>query len=134
MTNYISLKAGLFKFLLAQGITTYVYYRELPQNPSYPATVYTMTDDYTADEHQQGPGLRRAVLQVDVLAESVAEVEEAAEKYYALLAGYRGTLSVPGFTSVSIRDEGANLDTAFFNESLNKKIEIRGRSFEVTYK
>lgn len=133
MSDYQSLKAGLYSFLAANAITPYIYLRELPQNPSYPATVYDVTRDDTIDIHQQGPGLRASIVQIDVLAETVAAAEEAMEKYYLLLAGYKGSLGVAGFTNVAIYDEGLNLDMGFENESTGGKIEIRGRSFRVTY-
>lgn len=128
-----SIKLGIYDFIKRLKITTYCYMRELPQNPSYPATVYNLTDDYTSDIHQQGPGLREAIVQIDVLAETVKAAEEAMESYYVALAGYRGSLGIAGFTDVCIYDEGMNLDEAFENESLNNKVEIRGRAFRIIY-
>ena len=127
-----SIRAGIYNKLVALAITPYVYHNELPQNPSYPATVYDVISDVTIGHtHDSGVvGFRRTRVQIDVFAESVSEAEEAMEAYFAALAGFKGSigdgLSPEQFTDVSIFDEGANpdLDSAWQDDPTLSLIHI----------
>lgn len=134
-----SIKAGIYKFLEAAAVTPYLYHRELPQNPSYPATVYDIISDITiCHTHDPGVvGFRRARVQIDVFAETVAEAEEAMEAYFALLAGYIGSMgdgeSPEQFTDVSVFDAGSNPDLDYEAEPTLRALEGRSRDFMILY-
>jgi hypothetical protein len=132
MTRY-SIKNGLNIFLQAAKITPYVYLRELPENPSYPATVFEIISDivisHTHDTNVVG--FRQARVQVDVYALTVAEAEDAMEKYFEMLAGFSGSLGA-GY-DVAIFDEGANPDPSFENEPTLNTVEARSRDFMILY-
>jgi hypothetical protein len=129
-----SIKAGIYAFLKAAAVTPYLYHRELPQNPAYPATVYDLISDINlVHTHDQATGPRQARVQLDVHALTVAEAEDAMERYFALLAGYSGSLGVSGFTDVAIFDEGANPDLSFEEEPTLRRIEGRSRDFMILY-
>ena len=135
MTEFFSIKKAIYLFLTDKAITPYLYYRELPQNPTYPATVYDVISDIAIDHtHDYGVvGFRRARVQLDVYAETVEPAEDAMEKYFASLAGFKGSLGVPGFTDVSIFDAGSNPDLDFEEEPTLRRIEGRSRDFMILY-
>jgi hypothetical protein len=132
MTRY-SLKTGLNIFLKAAGITPYLYHRELPQDPSYPATVYDIVSDInTCHTHDRVNGPRQARVQIDVYAETVAAAEDAMEQYVELFTSYSGDLGA-GFLDVAIFDEGANPDLDFESEPTLRHLEGRSRDFMILY-
>jgi len=129
-----SIKAGIKNKLVSMGFTPYVYHYDLPQNPRYPATVYWIVDDF-AIGHTHDPlvvGFRKARVQIDVYALTIAEVENAMESYVAALAGYIGNLSdgqsPETVWDVSIFDEGENPPERFKDQAVLK--EVRGRSHD----
>src|SRR3972149_535745 len=135
----LSIKAGIYNKLLALNITPYIYGRELPQNPNYPATVYYVISDVVIDNvHDEGVHcFRRARVQIDVYARTVAEAETAMEDYFAALDNFSGSIgddmSPSQFTDVCIWDEGANPDLDFESESTLRDIEGRSRDFMILY-
>lgn len=134
-----SIKAGIYNYLSAQAVTPYVYHRELPQNPSYPATVYSVISDITIGHtHDTNVvGFRRARIQIDVFAQTVDAAEDAMEQYFSLMAGFKGSigngLSPAQFTDVSIFDGGANPDLDFEDQATLRRIEGRSRDFLILY-
>ena len=134
-----SIKAGVYNKLITLALTPYVYHRELPQNPSYPATVYDRIDDFPVNHTHDHlvVGFRKARFQIDVYGLTVAEAEDAMEGYVAALAGFIGPigdgLSPPQFTDVSILDAGANPDLSFEEEPLLRHIEGRSHDFIIIY-
>ena len=143
MADYYSIKAAVFSFLKAQAITPYIYHRELPQNPSYPATIYDVIDDVTVcHTYDKVVGPRRARVQLDVIGETsdIDAIEEAMEKYYVVMAGFSGSLGVAGYEDVAIFDGGANPIYDFRSEfsmmesePLLKNLEVRSRDFMFLY-
>lgn len=135
MKDYVSVRAALFAFLKANGVTPHIYHRDLPQNPEYPATVYDIISDVTIGHtHDHGvTGFRRARVQLDVFAEDVATVEQAMEKYFNLLAGFKGSLGTSGFKDVSVFDLGSNPDMDFLAQPTLRLIEGRSRDFQILY-
>jgi hypothetical protein len=134
VTEYKSIKAALNSFLKEAAITPYVYARELPQDPDYPATVYDVISDINlVQTHDQVTGPRQARVQIDVYAMTVAEAEDAMERYFNLLAGYSGSLGVPGYEDVAIFDEGSNPDLDFEAEPTLRQLEGRSRDFMILY-
>jgi len=129
----ISIKAAVYGFLKDQAITPYLYHRELPQNPSYPATVYDIISQPPIElTHDVGTvGFRQARVQIDVYALTVAEAEDAIERYFLLLSSFSGSLGVAGFFDVDIWDEGANPDMDFEEEPTLRQIEGRSRDFMI---
>lgn len=129
----ISIKAALYGFLKDQAITPYLYHRELPQNPSYPATVYDLVSQPPVDltEDVGVVGSRKARVQIDVYALTVSEAEDAMERYFELLGSYSGSLGVPGYADCDIWDEGANPDMDFEEEPTLRHIEGRSRDFMI---
>jgi hypothetical protein len=133
MTRF-SIKTGINLFLQAAKVTPCVYLGELPQNPSYPATVFDVVSDVVIN-HTHDPnvvGFRRARVQIDVFALTMAEAEDVMERYFELLAGYMGELGA-GFENVSIFDAGQNPDLDFKNEPTLRNIEGRSRDFYILY-
>jgi hypothetical protein len=133
-----SIKAGIYNKLLSLAVTPYIYHRELPQNPSYPATVYDVISDINlCHTHDHVTGPRQARVQIDVYAETVAAAEAAMEAYFTELAGFSGSigdgLSPSQFTDVAIFDEGANPDLDFEQEPILRQIEGRSRDFMIVY-
>lgn len=134
-----SIKAGIYNFLSAGAVTPNIYHRELPQNPDYPATVYDLISDVTIGHTHDAlvTGFRRARVQIDVYAETVSDAENAMESYFALMAGFTGSigdgLSPQQFTDVSIFDSGANPDLNFEDEPTLRMIEGRSRDFIILY-
>lgn len=133
MSEYTSIKAGIYMYLTDLAITPYIYHRELPQNPSYPATVYDIVSQPAVElTHDIGTvGFRYARVQIDVYALTVAEAEEAMERYFEILKDFSGSLGVPGFTDVDIWDEGANPDLDYEEEPTLRQIEGRSRDFMI---
>lgn len=134
-----SIKAVVYSILKTAAITPHIYHGELPQNPSYPATVYDVVGDITIGHTHDNlvVGFRRARVQIDVFAESVSEAEEAMEAYFALMAGFKGSigdgLSPEQFTDVSIFDAGANPDLDYQAEPTLRALEGRSRDFMILY-
>lgn len=135
----ISIKAGIHHKLVELAVTPYVYHRELPQDPSYPATVYDVVSDVTIGHTHDNliVGFRRARVQIDVFAETVDAAEDAMEQYFAALAGYAGALGIgespDAFLDVSIFDAGANPDLDFEAEPTLRRLEGRSRDFIILY-
>lgn len=135
----LSIKAGIYNKLVSLAITPYIYHRELPQNPRYPATVYNVVSDVAINHTHDNlvVGFRRARVQIDVYALSVEEAEVAMEAYFAALAGFQGSIgdgfSPSQFTDVSIFDEGANPDLDYEEEPTLRNLEARSRDFMILY-
>lgn len=131
-----SIKAGLNDFLNRLGITAYIYMRELPQNPSYPATVFDVIDQVPIGRsHDTGVlPFREARVQIDIYAETVEEAEDAAERYFEAIGNYDGSLGVPEFSYVSIRYESNNPDPTFEEEPTLREIEGRSTDYKILYK
>jgi hypothetical protein len=134
-----SIKAGIANKLAALAVTPFIFHRELPQNPTYPATVYDVISDTVVGHTHDNlvVGFRRARIQIDVYAETVAEAEDAMENYFAALVGFKGSigddLSPSQFTDVSIFDIGSNPDYDFEEEPTLRHIEGRSRDFTILY-
>jgi hypothetical protein len=134
-----SIKAGIYNKLLSLGITAHIYYRELPQNPSYPATVYDVISDVViGNVYDSGVHcFRRARVQLDVYALTVAAAEAAMEAYFDALDNFSGSLgggeSPSPFQDVVIFDEGANPDLDYEAEPTLRQIEGRSRDFMILY-
>ena len=58
----MSFKIAVYRKLVSLGLTPKIYYRELPQNPTYPATVYDFVSEVPVDlTHDVGVvGFRKA--------------------------------------------------------------------------
>lgn len=136
MTNYYSLKMGINSFLVTNAITPYIYHRELPQNPSYPATVYDIIDQVPMGRsHSEGVlPFREARVQIDMYAQTVEEAENILELYFNAMGSYDGSLGAPGFSDVSIRYESTNPDMSFESEPTLRQIEGRSMDFKILYK
>lgn len=134
-----SIKAGIYNKFAELAITPYIYHRELPQNPQYPATVYDLISDVVIGHTHDNlvTSFRRARVQIDVYAETVGAAENAMEEYFVALAGFKGSigngLSPSQFTDVSIFDLGANPDLDFEEEPTLRMIEGRSRDFSILY-
>lgn len=131
------IKANFYQLLRTAAITPHIYFGELPQNPSYPATVYDFVSQPPVDlTHDVGVvGFRKARVQIDVFAETVAEAEAAIEAYYELLKSYSGSvgdgLSPETVIEMDIWDEGQNPDMDFEEEPTLRHIEGRSRDFMI---
>ena len=75
-----SVKPYIYNLLSSAAITPYIYHHELPQDPSYPATIYDVISQPPVDlTHDKGTvGFRKARIQIDVIAESVDAAEVVA--------------------------------------------------------
>ncbi|RPH38359.1 hypothetical protein EHM92_00310 [bacterium] len=132
-----SIKATIYRILSSAAITPYIYHGDLPQNPSYPATVYDIISQPAADltEDVGVVGFRKARIQIDVYAQSVGAAEDAMERYYELLKSYSGSIgdgaSPETVIDCDIWDEGANPDMDFEDEPTLRQIEGRSRDFMI---
>jgi len=130
-----SIKWAIYKILKTAAITPHIYARELPQNPSYPATVYDIVSQPPVElTHDVGVvGFRQARIQIDVYALTVAAAESAMEAYYELLKSYSDVIgddaSPETTVDVDIWDEGQNPDMDFEEEPTLRHIEGRSRDF-----
>jgi hypothetical protein len=71
-------------------VATRIYPDYFPQSEQLPAIAYTLEDDST-QQTQQGPsGMREAVYQINVWAETRREVMAVAREVRSALDGYRG--------------------------------------------
>lgn len=133
----MNIKGYFYSILKTAAITPYIYHRELPQNPSYPATVYDFISQPPVDlTHDVGTvGFRKARVQIDVYALTVAQAESAIEAYFELLKSYVGSIgdgeSPETVIEVDIWDEGANPDMDFEEEPTLRAIEGRSRDFMI---
>lgn len=114
------------------GAPTYgtrVYPDELPQDPTFPAIVYTEIftgSDYTHD----GPdGVRRSRFQVDCMALTPDEAIAIRREALARLSGFKGEVGSPPIVVQGIFHDGGNADTA--SEMLNAGPRVRLKRFEV---
>jgi len=134
-----SIKAGIYNKLLELSVTPHIYLRELPQPPEYPATVFDVISDVViGNVYESGAHcFRRARVQIDVYALTVAEAEDAMESYFDALDAFSGALgsgsSPSEFSDVAIFDEGANPDPEFEAEPTLRQIEARSRDFMILY-
>ena len=134
----MSFKIAIYRKLVSLGLTPKIYYRELPQNPTYPATVYDFVSEVPVDlTHDVGVvGFRKARMQIDVYALTTAQVEAAIEGYFAALKSFSGVLSdglSPATTwDCDIWDEGGNPDQSF-NDSTLRHIEGRSHDFMIHF-
>lgn len=131
-----NLKEGLNAFLTASAITALVYHQDLPQNPTYPATVFDVIDQIPVGRnHDNGVlPMREARVQIEVFAETLAAAESAAEQYFELLGNYDGSLGVAGLTNVSIRWDADNPDPlAPLDTVILRTLFARSMDFIVLY-
>jgi hypothetical protein len=134
----MSFKIAVYRKLVSLGLTPKIYYRELPQNPSYPATVYSLISQAPVDlTHDVGvTGFRQARFQIDAYALTVAQAETAIEAYFEALKSFSGVLSdglSPETTyDCDIWDEGRNPDQSF-NDSTLRHIEGRSHDFMIHF-
>jgi hypothetical protein len=135
----ISVKAFVYRKLVALGYTKFIYEGALPKNPRYPATVYVVIDHAPADlTHDEGVvGFRKARLQLEVYAESIDEVEDIAERYWAALRSVHGLvgdgLSPETSLELDFYDDGKNPDMDFEDMVALKGIYGRSHDFIVHF-
>jgi hypothetical protein len=134
----MSFKIAIYRKLVSLGLTPKVYHKKLPQNPTYPATVYEFVSEPPVDlTHDVGVvGFRKARIQIDVYALTTAQAEAAIEGYFEALKSFSGVLSdgnSPATTyDCDIWDEGGNPDQSF-NDSTLRHIEGRSHDFMIQY-
>lgn len=135
----MTLQIALYRKLVALGITPNVYEEELPQNPTYPATVYSMIDAVPVGRsHDTGVmPFRDERFQIDVFAETVPVAKAAIERYFSELGSFDGVISdgesPETLHDVTIRYEATNPNQSFRDE---KALSVVGRSmdFKIFYK
>lgn len=89
---------------LAALVSRRIYPDYFPQSEQLPAIAYTLEDE-SSPQTQQGPsGMREAVYQINVWADTRREVMEMAREVLIALNGYRGA-----FKSIPV--SGAFLDS-----------------------
>jgi hypothetical protein len=131
------IKVTINTILKTAAITPHIYLGELPQNPAYPATVFDVVSQPAVElTHDIGVvGFRKARVQIDVYALTVAAVEDAIERYYELLKSYSVTYgdgeSPEVFTDYDIWDEGQNPDMDFNDEPTLRNVFGRSRDFMI---
>ena len=134
-----TIKAAIYKKLVALGITKWVYESSLPRNPRYPATVYQLIDTAPTDlTHDEGVvGFKKTRLQIEVYAEDVAEAESAIGQYFEALKSFSEPLgdglSPETSYDVDTWDEGQNPDMDFENEVTLAEVTGRSRDFMIHY-
>ena len=134
-----SIKGAIYTKLVALAITPKVYHNELPQNPSYPATVYSLISQAPVDlTHDVGvTGFRQARIQIDVYALTVSQAETAMEAYFEAFKSFSGILGdglSPETTyDCDIWDEGGNPDMSFEEETTLRHVEGRSHDFMIHY-
>jgi hypothetical protein len=135
----LSIKAFIAKKLADLAITQFVYADDLPKDPRYPATVYSVIDSTPGDlTHDVGVvGFRKARVQLDVYALDFDEAEAAIEQYFETFKSFSDDLgdgqSPETFLNVDIWDEGQNPDMDFEDESTLKAVTGRSRDFMVHF-
>lgn len=65
---------------------------ELPQNPTYPAVTYSLSDQQAAITHDQAVGPEEATIQVSAWSKSYKQARELADLIVDALLGYSGTV------------------------------------------
>jgi hypothetical protein len=134
-----SIKGALYIKLVALAITSKVYDEELPQNPTYPATVYDLVDENPIGRNHDGAApFREARVQIDVFALSGFEADTLIEQYFDALQSFDGILgdgqSPETQYDVSIRYENTNPKQIFTDESALKTVRGRSMDFMILYK
>jgi hypothetical protein len=77
-------------------VSTRIWYKVLPQNPTYPALTFFEVDDLRYQTHDQTVGLSHARFQFDAWAETKDEVETLIEAIVDLWAPWRGSVDLVG--------------------------------------
>jgi hypothetical protein len=134
-----SIKGALYTKLLALAITPRIYDEELPQNPTYPATVYDLIDEVGIGRNHDGAApFREARVQIDVFALSGYQADTLIEQYFDALQSFDDTLgdgqSPETQYPVSIRYENTNPNQSFKDEKTLQNVRGRSMDFKVLYK
>lgn len=134
-----SIKGAIYTKLAALAITPRIYDEELPQNPTYPATVYDLIDEVGVGRNHDGAApMRDARVQIDVFALSGFQADGFIEQYFAALQSFDGTLgdgqSPEMQYSVSIRYEATNPNQSFKDEKTLRNVRGRSMDFMILYK
>lgn len=72
-------------------ISTRVYPEKLPQNPTLPASIYTVLSDIPFDDISGQAGLYRAIVEFESIAKTKAEASSIEDAIRLSLQAYRGT-------------------------------------------
>jgi len=108
-------------------VATRIYRDYFPQDEQLPAIAYTLEDD-SSQHTQQGPsGMREAVYQVNIWADTRREVMAVAREVRSALDGYRGAfkdIPIPGIFLDSLSRE-RDSDTGAFCVSMRFTIHYQ---------
>jgi hypothetical protein len=134
-----SIKGAFYTKLRALAITPDVYDEELPQNPTYSATVYDLVDENPVGRnHDNAAPFREARVQIDIFALSGYEADTLIEQYFDALHSFDGILgdgqSPETNYDVSIRYENTNPKQTFKDEATLKTVRGRSMDFMILYK
>jgi len=139
-TGAWNLKAGVYNLLLDLGITAAVYDGQLPQNPTYPTTVYDLIDEVPlgrSHDSEVSP-FRDTRIQIDVFAESAKQADDLIEQYFQALNSFDGSIgngqSPESFKDICIRYENTNPRLDFTAQPTLKNIKGRSMDFKILYK
>jgi len=91
-------------------VSTRIWYKVLPQNPTYPALTFQEIDDLRYQTHDLYVGPARARIQFDVWTESKSESETLIEAVIDTFAPYRGSVALTGTSPL----ETVYIDAAIF--------------------
>ncbi len=126
------LDEALVDFLLNQPGITLLIARRLfpdyfPQDEQLPAVAYTLEDD-SSQQTQQGPsGMREAIYQINIWADTRREVMAVAREVRSVLDGFRGAfkdIPILGSFLGSLRRE-RDFDTGAFCVSMRFTINYQ---------
>jgi hypothetical protein len=137
MTN---IKANILNKLRSLAITAVVWEGDLPQNPTYPTTVFDLIDEVPVGRSHDSDvsPFRDARVQIDVYAETRAQADDLIELYYVALNSFDGLVGdgASPETSVDmvIRYESTNPNLNFQAESTTRVIKGRSMDFKIFYK
>ena len=136
----MSIKYAIFLKLSALAITTKIWDAHLPQNPTYPTTVYDLIDEVPigrSHDSNTAP-FREARVQIDVFAQSGSQADDLIEQYFTALNSFDGviadSLSPQTSYDVSIRYESTNPIMDFPAEPTLNIIRGRSMDFMIFYK
>lgn len=135
-----SVKANIYKHLVSLAITPEVYDGELPQNPTYPVTIYDLIDENPVGRSHDSniASFRDARVQIDVYAATAAAADELIERYFAALNSFNGLIgdgnSPEVFVDLTIRYESTNPRLDFGDQPTTRPIKGRSMDFKIFYK
>jgi len=135
----VSIKIQIYRKLVALAITGKIYDGELPQNPTYPVTVYDLIDEVAVGRNHESNNapFREARVQIDVYAETTKAADDLIEQYFDALNSFDGSLgdgaSPETLVDVVIRYANTNPRMDFNDQATLRSVKGRSMDFMILY-